>query len=127
MKYIDGTTIQFEPASHEDITDPGVLKKVLVHTGELMDGSIMMLNWASLPKRKSFQYHYHETLQEVFIIIKGNAMMKIDSKELNVKAGDAIVVDPMEKHFMKNTSDDTVEYIVFGVASKSGGRTINVS
>ena len=46
------------------------------------------------------QLHYHEHIHEYYIIISGNMKMIIDSKEIILKAGDILYVEPEEKHMI---------------------------
>lgn len=126
MHLVRGSQIEFVPASHEDPKDPGVLKRVLATHSNLIHGQVMMVNWALLPVGKSFAAHYHEDMQEVFIVLNGTVTMTVNQTDHELAKGDAIVIDPREVHKMANTCDVDVEYIVFGVSSGEGGKTINV-
>lgn len=125
MKVIRGDQIKFIPASHEDPVNPGVLKRVLATKDHLLDGRIQMVNWARLPVGKSFQPHYHEDMQEVFIILNGTVSMRVAGQECELNRGDAILIAPREKHQMTNTCDSNVDYIVFGISTEEGGQTVN--
>ena len=124
MHIVRGSEIDFEPASHEDPKDPGVLKRVLATHSHFTEGKIMMVNWAKLPVGKSFQSHYHEDMQEFFIILNGSVDMTVTDMTSQLNAGDAILVHQKEIHKMTNTCDEDVEYIVFGVSTQSGGKTV---
>ena len=126
MNVIRGNEIEFVPASHEDPQNPGVLKRVLARREDLLDGRVQMLNWARLPAGRSFQLHYHEDMQEVFIIVAGQARMEVDRQTVNLAAGDAIVIDPREIHQMEAVGTEAVDYIVFGITLDEGGRTVVV-
>lgn len=126
MKLIRGEAIDFIPASHEDPSRPGVLKRVLASHSDLLTGQVMMVNWARLPKGSSFQRHFHEDMQEVFIMLNGPVVMTVDDQPVDLNAGDAILIDPREIHEMKNASDDDVDYIVFGISKQEGGQTVVV-
>ena len=102
MRVIRGSEISFVPASHEDPQNPGVLKRILAKRDDLLDGRIQMINWASLPASSQFQSHYHEDMQEVFIILKGPVAMTVNDDVTELNAGDAIVIEPREIHSMKN-------------------------
>ncbi len=127
MHFVSGSKIDFVPASHEDPNDPGVLKRVLLTHADLIEGQIMMVNWARLPREKSFQPHYHEDMQEVFVLLEGRATMTVNDQEFAMGPADALVVDPREVHSMRNTCDGDVTYLVFGVSMGQGGKTINLS
>ena len=124
MKIVRGSQIEFEPASHENPRDPGVLKRVLATKDQLVQGQVMMVNWSLLPIGKSFQAHYHEDMQEVFIILNGRVMMTVSGDADELSQGDAILIDPREIHEMKNICDESVEYIVFGISTEAGGKTV---
>jgi quercetin dioxygenase-like cupin family protein len=124
MKVVRGDDIGFVAASHEDPTNPGVLKRVLATATDLQLGQVMMVNWARLPEGSAFQSHFHEDMQEVFIMLSGPVVMTVDGDRTELVAGDAIVIDPQEVHKMENLSDRDVEYIVFGISSQAGGQTI---
>ena len=120
MKIIKASDLQFVPASHEDPKNPGVLKKVLVQAAEAIDGHLQMINWALLPKDSSFQLHYHETLQEIFIMLNGPVIITVDQQSFELQKGDGFIVDIGEQHEMKNISGGDVEYLVVEVSNGSG-------
>jgi len=126
MKIVRGKDFEFVPATHEDPKDPGTYKKVLFGRDEFIEGHAQMLNWARMPKGKAFNLHYHETLVEVFVMVKGTAEITVNETTEQIGVGDAVMIDIGEKHSMKNTGDDDVEYIVFGISTGADGRTVNV-
>jgi len=126
MKYITANASPFVPASHEDPTRPGVLKRVIATAEHLQAGQVQMLNWARLPAGHSFCAHFHEDMQEVFVLLSGSVQMQIDEESVPMNPGDTVLVEPREIHRMTNTGDEAAEYIVFGISSMAGGRTVVV-
>jgi mannose-6-phosphate isomerase-like protein (cupin superfamily) len=127
MRVIRGAEIEFIPASHEDPLNPGVSKKVLVNKDDLQVGRVQVINWAKLPKGKSFQAHYHEEMTEVFVIFSGKAMIEVDQRKEDLSKGDAVIIEPREIHIMENVSkEEDVEYMVVSIVNKEGGKTIVV-
>ena len=124
MKIIRGEDLEFTPASHEQPDDPGVLKRVLASKDDLQEGHVQMVNWAKLPVGKSFQRHYHEDMQEVFIICDGRVDVEVDNQQDTLNRGDAILIEPREVHRMTNAGTDDVHYVVFGISSGQGGQTV---
>jgi mannose-6-phosphate isomerase-like protein (cupin superfamily) len=118
---------RFVPAGHEDLANPGVWKKVLFEKADLQAGHVQMINWASLPSGNSFSAHYHEDMQEVFVIINGTAQLIVGSETATLKRGDAILIDPHEVHVMSNPGKDDVEYLALGISRGIGGQTVVVN
>lgn len=124
MQVIRGDQIPFEPASHESPLDPGVLKRVLCPKHLLNAGRVQMVNWAKIPAGKSFRRHFHEDMQEVFVILDGSVEMQVGELACRLDAGDAILVEAMEVHRMTNPGNRDVNYIVIGISGETGGKTI---
>ena len=127
MQIIRGSERPFVPASHEDPARPGVWKRVLATHDDLLAGRVQMLNWARLPQGSSFQAHYHEDMQEIFVIINGQVTVRVDDKESLLCGGDAILIQPREVHTMCNACDEDVHYIVLGITTGQQGKTIVVA
>ena len=94
MQVVRGSEIELVPASHEDPKNPGVLKRVLATKSDLIRGQVQMVNWSLLPKDSGFQSHYHQDMQEVFIMLGGPVEMRVGDETLQLQAGDAILIDP---------------------------------
>ena len=77
MKSILSNASGFIAASHEDPRNPGVLKRVIATKHDFQEGHVQMLNWARLPAGSWFQLHYHEDMQEVFVLLKGYVEMRV--------------------------------------------------
>jgi mannose-6-phosphate isomerase-like protein (cupin superfamily) len=126
MQIIRGSDLPFIPASHEKPERPGVLKKVLGTRTDFVHGQVQMLNWSLCPQGSSFRRHYHEDMQEVFVILNGEVAMEVEGQMVALKAGDAVFVSPREVHKMTNTCAEDVAYLVFGVSTGQHGKTVVV-
>jgi len=126
MRLIKGKELQFEPASHEDPMAPAVYKRVLARKEDLFAGRVQMVNWAKLPRGASFARHYHQDMEEVFIMLDGFVSAVVDGTEARLEAGDCLIVSPGEHHQMTNLSDFDVHYVVFGIAGTKNGKTVVV-
>ncbi|OGE64879.1 hypothetical protein A3I48_01175 [Candidatus Daviesbacteria bacterium RIFCSPLOWO2_02_FULL_36_7] len=125
MQVIRSKDLKYIAASHEDQDNPGVWKKILFKKDELVDGRIQMINWAKLPVGKTFQAHFHEDMDEVFIILNGKTSIRINDEEDNLEKGDAVVIPMKHVHQMTNTCAEDVEYVVIGISRGLNGKTIN--
>jgi mannose-6-phosphate isomerase-like protein (cupin superfamily) len=126
MRVIRATELEFVAASHEDPDSPGVLKKVLLQRDDLIAGRVQMVNWALLPVGQSFSAHYHEDMEEVFIVMKGRAEITVGIEKTELQEGDAVVIPVRGIHQMENVGEENVEYVVVGVSEGTRGRTVNV-
>jgi len=126
MKWIAATDSGLIPASHEDPRAPGVLKRVIATRDAFQQGHVQMLNWAVLPGHSSFQRHFHQDMQEVFILLSGEVEMRVATECRVLRPGDTVIVDPGEIHQMRNLQAGEAQYLVFGISSGQGGQTIVV-
>jgi mannose-6-phosphate isomerase-like protein (cupin superfamily) len=126
MKIIRSDDKTYVPASHENPLAPGVWKKVLFARDELQPGTVQMINWARMPAGSSFSAHYHEDMQEIFIIVSGEAEMLVSGETVVLGCGDVIAIDANEVHRMSNRGAVEIEYVVVGITGNRGGKTVNV-
>jgi mannose-6-phosphate isomerase-like protein (cupin superfamily) len=125
MKKITFKKLAFIPASHEDKTDPGSLKKVFFTFADFPPNSrLQMINWAKLPVGKSFNSHYHEDMDEVFIILSGKVKIETGGEEEILEVGDAVFIPMKEIHKMENIGEKDVNYLAIGVSLGKGGKTV---
>ena len=124
MKIVRFSDQTFTPASHENPASPGALKKVLLQKADLQPGRIQMVNWAILSVGKQFAKHYHEDMQEIFVIMQGSAEITVDSETAVLQLGDTVVIDAREIHQMRNIGLAEVTYLAMGITDGVGGKTI---
>ena len=115
----------YVPASIEDPAAPSVWKTVIFGHADIIRGSIQMISWALLPAGKTFRGHYHEDMQEIFIIVKGRPRITIDHETADLAPGDGVAIPAGAAHIMEAPAgQEDVEYIAMGISSGAGGKTI---
>lgn len=127
MRFVAANDVAYEPAGHESPTDPGVWKKVLLVKDDLQVGRVQMINWAKLPAGNRFAPHYHEDMQEVFVMMTGRVRLRVDERELDMGPEDTVLIDAREVHEMYNPGDEDAEYLAIGIARTANGRTVVVA
>ncbi len=85
-----------------------------------------MINWALLPSGKSFAPHFHEDMEEVFVITHGRVKITVGRKEADLEPGDAVVIQEGAVHRMENVGPEDAEYMVVGISREKHGRTVVV-
>ncbi|MGE5252834.1 MAG: cupin domain-containing protein [Planctomycetaceae bacterium] len=116
--------LEWIPASHESPRSPSVWKKVLLQKADLPEGRVQMVNWCRMEPGKSFRAHYHEDMEEIFIILKGQAKIIVPGEEAEMARGEAVAIPPGEVHEMKNAGGEDLEYLAIGISQGKGGKTI---
>jgi mannose-6-phosphate isomerase-like protein (cupin superfamily) len=125
MKKIDINSLDYIAAGHEDNRKPGVIKKILFTKDDFgKSNHIQMINWACLPVGKSFTSHFHEDMDEVFIILSGRARIRVDGQEEVIKKMDALLIPAKSEHYMENIGKEDVYYVVIGSAGNGNGKTV---
>lgn len=125
MKTITFKSLSFIPASHEDQESPGALKKVLFTIKDFHpEGKIQMINWAKLPYGKVFACHFHEDMEEVFIISAGKVRIRVGKEIEKLEKGDAVLIPMGVSHQIENIGAEDADYIAIGISLGKGGRTI---
>ena len=126
MRIVRSNELQYVAAGHEDAVNPGVWKKVLFQKLDLQPGRVQMVNWAKLPAGNQFAAHYHEDMQEIFIMISGVAQIEVNGAKATLRRGDSVHIEAREVHRMWNDGDEDAEYVAMGIAGGADGRTVIV-
>jgi mannose-6-phosphate isomerase-like protein (cupin superfamily) len=87
--------------------------------------SVFATNWAfvdhlMIPPKASVGSHYHNGVEEIYLVIKGKGIVKVNDEQADIIYGDAIPVRAKEIHSLENNSDEPLELIVYGVALEKG-------
>lgn len=117
---------EYIPSSHEDFETPGVLKKILIKREDLINGQLQMINRARLLPGRSFNKHYHEDMEEIFIMLNGKVKIIVDNEEDYLQEGDTIIVPVGKTHQMINETDKDIYYLAIGVSTDKKGKTVRV-
>jgi quercetin dioxygenase-like cupin family protein len=62
--------------------------------------------------RKQSDYHAHEDMEQLYYILSGSGVLRIDDVERQTKEGDAIYLPPDVKHQFINNTEDWAEFLV---------------
>lgn len=127
MKKVSIYDIPTVAASHEDPKNPGSFKNLLFTQHDVTSGThLQMINWATIPKGKSFRPHYHEDMDEIFIIFSGKVRIRIENEEDILEEGEGVCIPMKHVHEMTNIGNSTTKYLAIGFSLQKGGRTILV-
>lgn len=101
MKLYSLDDTPYTPVSH----DPSLKKRVLVDRGELP--AIGGLSHIVLPAGAKASVHAHPEGYEVFYCVGGEAFFRIGGKDVALRQGHCLVVEPGEAHSIEDALEGT--------------------
>ena len=75
-------------------------------------GNKLILSSTLLEPNKSTSGHFHNGQEEVYLFVRGNGEMELDSERFEVKAGDIINIEDGVFHRVYNTNENDQLYFV---------------
>ncbi len=87
---------------------------------------MQVVNWCRMEPEKAFLSHYHEDMEEIFIILRGQANIRVNGEKADLGEREAAVIAPREVHEMKNAGAEDLEYLAIGISQGKGGKTVVV-
>lgn len=85
--------------------------KVFLKDATNASGSEISFN-SLLPKSEQPYFHIHRKNEETYIILKGYGFFQVDGEVFDIKEGSVIRVAPEGIRGIRNSSDETMIYIV---------------
>ncbi len=70
-----------------------------------------------LPPESSIGFHKHGDNEELYIILKGKGIIRVNEEKKQVTEGDVIVNQPFDGHSLTNDSTENMEIMVFEVSN----------
>ncbi len=93
--------------------NPNIRKHVFLSSGEL--GNIFSFAQAVIPPGEVSQAHAHDNMGEVFLVLSGTGIIKIDDEKFQMSKGLCAVVEPDEVHEIENTGEEDLCIIYFEI------------
>ncbi|HEY8459407.1 MAG TPA: cupin domain-containing protein [Blastocatellia bacterium] len=83
----------------------------------LIDRTTSPINQCSLaeeilPPGATVMPHHHEVIEEIYYIIEGEGVMKMDGEEREVREGDAIYIPRFARHALTNTGAEPMKILL---------------
>ena len=86
-----------------------------IYLGEESLGKGSLVQEIKVKPGETAKSHYHEKQTEVFYILNENGYFIINSEKLDLKIGDVLVVEPMDRHVTVNNTDKDFTYLCFKI------------
>jgi len=88
----------------------------------LNDSDDLSVKQEKMPAGTAEKLHFHERAEQVFYILKGEAILYINNEKFQVKSGESISIKPGSKHFISNESKEEIEFLVISSPSTHNDR-----
>lgn len=90
-----------------------IKKRMMIRPGEIPQ--VTYFSQAVFPPGEIADVHAHDHMVEVFFVVSGSGLIKVDGKEYRLDKGTCIAVAPGESHEIANTGKDALVFTYFGI------------
>ncbi len=93
--------------------NPAIAKSVILRHGQLP--GLTGFARAQFPAGETAQAHSHSDMAEVFYVLSGYGVMRVNDNEFALTPGMTIAVEPGESHEIASADDAMLELLYFGL------------
>jgi mannose-6-phosphate isomerase-like protein (cupin superfamily) len=86
------------------------------YNSEDFDSNLSFVDYVEVPANCSIGEHRHGNNEEVYFIVSGSGLMRVDGTEFEVKKGDLIPNEPGGTHSLSNHAVDPLCVLVWEVS-----------
>jgi mannose-6-phosphate isomerase-like protein (cupin superfamily) len=80
----------------------------------------------TIPPGNASSLHFHKFSEESYLILSGEAAIKIDDQIFTLKPGEAVLIEPRETHQILNQKDENLLFIAVCVPAWSPADSFDV-
>jgi len=88
----------------------GQLSYLLLDRGQF-GSSRLSVTWVEGKPGSEQQIHAHEANEQVYVIVRGRGLMRVDDEQEPVEAGDLVFIPPKTDHAIRNVGDEPLVYV----------------
>ena len=96
--------------------NPKIKKHELLSKGDV--DQVTIFSRAILPPGETAEAHSHSDMTEVFYVEYGQGIICVDDKQVSLKAGSYVAVEPNENHELKNIGSTDMVVLYFGIKTQ---------
>lgn len=79
--------------------------------GDLVSG-LRVFELCRMPAGTSIGEHLHDDTEEIYFVLSGTGVMTLDGEEREVRAGDAVLTQPLARHGIRNPGPGELEVLI---------------
>ncbi len=87
-----------------------------------LDNDKLSIKLESMPIGTKEKLHFHSNAQQFFFILKGTATLYIDKNKKLIQENQGISIDANTKHYIANTSEKMLSFLVISQPSTNNDR-----
>jgi mannose-6-phosphate isomerase-like protein (cupin superfamily) len=106
---------QLQESSHEGI---GAVQLFEIWESSDFKSDIDFFDRVVVPPGSTIGFHQHGENEEMYIVLEGNGLMKIENDEVNVGKGDMILNPSGGRHGLINNSRENIDILVIQIGVK---------
>lgn len=92
-------------------------RKLYASKGELQNNQFQAMTYGYLPAGSKFEWHHHENIEEIMLVLKGRGIVRDRDGEYLYEAGDFFIFPANIEHEIENSSNDEEhEYVFYRIA-----------
>jgi quercetin dioxygenase-like cupin family protein len=100
-----------ESVKREDAHGGSGGRRLYVSTNELENPDFQALTYGFLPAKAKFEWHCHDGIEEIMLVLKGKGIVRDRDGEYSYKEGDLFIYPQNIEHEIENTGEEEHEYI----------------
>ena len=86
-------------------------RQILVNPGDVSSENLEAITKGYLNKDSSFDWHTHDNMDEVFIVIKGSGEFFCEDEKASYKEGDVFITPPNLNHKITAQTDSEFYFV----------------
>ena len=94
--------------------DATCILRTFFYKGDPLRSDILWINETVVESGKTIQPHSHKSEEEIWCIIEGNGVIRIDNEEQKVGPRDIIYTPPKHTHSITNNTQKPLRFINIG-------------
>ncbi|MGI4022853.1 MAG: cupin domain-containing protein [Janthinobacterium lividum] len=92
------------------------------HGWNFIDTEELSVKQELMPPDTAEKRHYHENATQIFLILKGRAVLSVDGIESELREQQGIQINAGQKHFIANKNNTDLEFILYSYPSTKNDR-----
>jgi mannose-6-phosphate isomerase-like protein (cupin superfamily) len=100
-----------EAVKREEAHGGSGARRLYISNNELENVDFQAFTYGFLPAQSKFEWHFHEGIEEIMLVLKGEGIVRDLDGEYSYMEGDLFIFPQNVEHEIENTGKEEHEYI----------------